>query len=120
MKSGVKVLNNYETTDPKIAKVNYSSIRTFKAAQESSLENSLSSIPSWSRKKRMKREALPDGATVDNLTEINDKLREELSQLLGAVEGQVLKVREEKERDLWEFRNRTEQNPEIRRQEKEL
>ena len=50
------------------------------------------------RLERRRRANIPEGATVENMVEINDKLKTELHHLIDAIENQLAKIRSEKEK----------------------
>ena len=47
---------------------------------------------------RRRRANIPEGATVDNMVDINDKLKTELHHLIDAIENQLTKIWNEKEK----------------------
>ena len=54
------------------------------------------------------------------MEELNQKLKDELLLLVDAMEAQLLKVKEARDRDIDNYRNREERDPDLRTKEKEL
>jgi len=71
-------------------------------------------------KVRRPAHGVPEDATPESMAEINDKLANELEQLINAVENQIDRVRKEKEEELKLLRNREEPDAEVRKKENEL
>jgi hypothetical protein len=58
---------------------------------------------------------IPEDATPESMTEINDKLSSELEQLILAVENQIDRVRKEKEEELKLLKIREEPDADVRK-----
>ena len=51
---------------------------------------------------------VPDGATVDNLSSINQTLHQEITQIKSTISATIAKIKQEREED----KNRHNENPE--------
>ena len=55
---------------------------------------------------KRKHNALPVDATLEKLTQVNGSLRDELHELTKALEDQLVRMKEKRERQMYSYKNR--------------